>query len=173
MMEPAPAGRRRVAEVVVVLAIIAVVIGGGYVLLQQRVANILSNVTNSVGGSAATPASGGVSAQCRDQMTNLTNALEELDSRLSIGMNFSAYSDKVAAAKVAYDKLPSASLDSTCLALVGTPEENALNEYISAYTTWNACVSKTGCTNDSISTELQAHWTTATTLIEGAKRALP
>jgi hypothetical protein len=88
-------------------------------------------------------------------------------------MNFSQYSDKVGAAKVAYDRVPISSLDATCVSQVGTLEEDALNDYITAYNTWNDCISKTGCTNDSIKVSLQAEWTKATDTIQTVKSRLP
>jgi hypothetical protein len=162
-------------ELLLVVAIIAAVFGGGYLLLRQNVNTILSNVGNSVNGTVPTATAGSarVSQQCKDQTSGLTDALQELDSRLSVGMNFSAYSDKVAAAKVAYDKLPVSALDATCLSLVGSPEETALNEYITAYNTWNDCVSDVDCKNDSITPTLQGHWSKATDLLNNIKKSLP
>lgn len=166
-----PKRRLAITELVVIVAIIAAVLGGGYLLLRQNAAAILSNVASSVDD----PAAGGalVSQQCKDQMAGLSNALFELDSRLSVGLSFSDYSGKVADAKVAYDKLNISSLDSTCLSSVGGPEENAMNEYIAAYNLWNNCISDSACKNDSITTELQDHWSKAATILAATKTKLP
>lgn len=170
---PAP-GRRRIpfAELVVIIGIILAVLGGGYLLVRQNVSSILSTVGNSV-GPTPTATSATVSAECASQLKGLSDALFELDSRLSVGMNFNDYGQKVADAKVAYDRLKPSGLDSACLATAGAPEENALNDYIDAYNTWNDCVKKTTCKNDSITPSLQAKWSDATDILEKVKDALP
>lgn len=116
---------------------------------------------------------GSVSQACADALEDLTDALFELDSRLNVGMVFAAYSEKVADARVAYDRLKPAELDADCLRGVGSPAEDVMNEYIKAYSTWNDCITKTGCTNDSIMSELQAHWAKATSTLAEIKKRLP
>jgi hypothetical protein len=97
----------------------------------------------------------------------LFDALSGLNSRLSVGMNFSDYSSKLGDAKVAYDDLPISSLEQSCISAAGVPLEDALNAYITAYNTWNACISSaTTCNNDANTKALQAQWTIATTKID-------
>lgn len=114
-----------------------------------------------------------VSADCVKALSGLTDALTDLDSRLSLGMNFSAYSDKLAGAKVEYDRADFKSLDADCIYGLGKPDEDAYNEFGRAYNVWNDCLKKTGCTTDSIETELQTHWTNASTILREAKARMP
>jgi len=129
--------------------------------------------TGSVSPVSTPPPADGVSVACKSSLQPFSDALTELDSRLSVGLNFSDYSDKVGAAKVAYDRLPISSLDATCVDQVATLEEDAYNDYVHAYNTWNDCFSKTGCTNDSIKSSLQADWSKATDLLTTVKARLP
>lgn len=99
--------------------------------------------------------------------------LFELDSRLNVGMNFQAYSEKVADARVAYDRLKFSEMDADCIIGAAQPSEKAMNAYIRAYTTWNDCIGETDCDNDSIKPELQAEWSTATALLAEVKARLP
>lgn len=114
-----------------------------------------------------------VSSECAAALAGLTDALIEIDSRLNVGLTYANYSDRVATARVAYDKIKPTTLEADCLTGVASPEEDILNEYIDAYNVWNECIAKTGCTNDSIMTELQGHWTKATGLLTAVKKRLP
>lgn len=114
-----------------------------------------------------------VSQECADKLAGLTDALFELNSRLSVGIAFAAYGEKVANARVAYDKIKFNDLDPDCILGVGQPAEAAMNEYVNAYTTWNDCIQKTGCNTDSIQPQLQASWLTATATLAAVKGRLP
>lgn len=114
-----------------------------------------------------------VSADCAAALVGLTDALFELDSRLNVGLAFAAYSEKLADTRVAYDKIKFSNLDADCLRGAAQPAESAMNEYIKAYTIWNDCISKTGCSNESIKPQLQAHWSTATSTLAEVKKRLP
>jgi hypothetical protein len=127
----------------------------------------------SVSPVSTPPPANGVSTACKTTLQPFTDALTELDSRLSVGLSFSEYSDKVGAAKVAYDRLPIGSLDATCINQVGSLEEDAYNDYVHAYNTWNDCISKIGCSNDSIKSSLQDDWSKATDLLTTVKSRLP
>jgi hypothetical protein len=137
-------------------------------------------ITAACSGGSATLAPGqtpapptGVSQECADATKGLTDALSELDSRLSVGMSFAAYGDKVGAARVAYDKIHFDKLDATCISGVGQPAEDAFNDYVRAYNKWNDCISSTGCSTDSIKGDLQAEWSKATALLDALKKRLP
>lgn len=114
-----------------------------------------------------------VSSDCATALADLTDALFELDSRLNVGLSFAAYSEKLADARVAYDKVKFENLDGDCIRGAGQPAEKAMNEYIKAYTTWNDCIKKIGCDTDSVTPELQGHWTTSTTTLAEVKKRLP
>ena len=113
-----------------------------------------------------------VAVNCPDEMSDFIAALQELDSRLNVGMNFQEYSERVGDARVAYDKIDVEDLDDSCIEHVGVPAEDAMNAYIDANSTWNECISDPDCTNDSITAELQSKWAEATELIEEAENGL-
>jgi hypothetical protein len=98
--------------------------------------------------------------------------LEDLDSRLSVGLNFRDYGERVGDAKVAYDKIVIADLSPDCVSRVGAPAETALNDYIAADDRWNRCIKSLSCKTSSIESELQAKWSDATSQIHSAKAAL-
>lgn len=112
---------------------------------------------------------------CSAAFTDLQDTLGELDSRLSVGMNFEAYGTAVADARVAYDKTDFDHIDLpstdrfTCLGSVGIPLEKALNQYVAAYSRWNDCIQDYTCDNDSIDGELQGHWGKATRAVARSK----
>jgi hypothetical protein len=113
-----------------------------------------------------------VEADCADQLGDLVAALEELDGRLDVGLNFQAYSERAGDASVAYQRIDIEDLGPNCLERVGAPAEDALNSYISANNTWNDCIQDVDCDNDSITPDLQAEWANASESIEEAREAL-
>ena len=114
-----------------------------------------------------------LSTDCIAAMTPLVNGLEDMDSRLSVGLTFSEYSVKVGDLKVVYDKIKPSALDSACLATIASRAESALNDYVHAYNTWNDCIGKASCTNASIKSSLQDDWAKATETIRGLRTAMP
>lgn len=58
---------------------------------------------------------------CRDQLGRFADRLQELDSRLSVGLVFAAYSEQVGDARVEYDKLPIGEFQAPCLRNAGIP----------------------------------------------------
>lgn len=159
---------RRLAPIILVaVGVIALFAVGAFVVLGS------GGQSGSVSPVSTPPPAAGVSVACKTTLQPFTDALTELDSRLAVGLNFNDYSDKVGGAKVAYDRLPISSLDATCVTQVGSLEEDAFNDYVHAYNTWNDCIGKVGCTNDSIKSSLQADWAKATDLLTTVKSRLP
>lgn len=118
-----------------------------------------------------------VFSTCSATFSGLQDAVGELDSRLSVGMNFESYGTAVADVRVAYDKtdydIDLAPADRvSCLGSVGVPLEKSLNQYVAAYTQWNDCIQDFSCDTDSIDSELQAHWSKATRAAEKARANL-
>lgn len=131
-----------------------------------------SVVPGSVASGGTVPSSTPVAVNCPQPMKDFLLAIEDLDSRLGVGLNFQDYGTKVGDVKVVYDRIVPADLSGECATSVGTPAEAALNDYIAAYTTWNDCVGSTSCTQASITSQLQAKWADATEKINQAKNAL-
>lgn len=109
---------------------------------------------------------------CRQQLEPLAEALSDLDSRLSVGMNFQAYSDRVGDVRVAYDRVEFDALDDACIRGPGVQLEKALNSYTKAYRVWNTCIGDLDCSTDSIDKLLQQHWARATRQIRNAETML-
>lgn len=107
---------------------------------------------------------------CGKKIGPFMRELGDMDSRLDVGLNFSDYSTKVGDVRAAYGQIPPQSLFGACLtaALAG---QDALNDYISAYSTWNDCVGDINCDNDSITPDLQDSWAKATNKVASAKGA--
>ncbi len=108
---------------------------------------------------------------CGPELAAFVEKLADLDSRLTIGLTFADYGERVGDANVAHDRILVTDLSLDCLN-VGVDAEHALQAYVDAHTTWNDCIQDPACSNDSITTELQAKWAEATELIEKAQRAL-
>lgn len=111
---------------------------------------------------------------CTDTFEPLLDELRELDSRLDIGLSYDEYGDKVADVKVAYDGVRFRDVrdDFACIGDVGIPAENALNQYVKAYTIWDECFGDFNCDMDSVEPEMQQHWSKATVLVSRADRSL-
>ena len=107
---------------------------------------------------------------CLKQIGSLADKLAEIDSRLDIGLNYTAYSEKVADAKVAYDKIDFAA--AIALPSCRRPAillERALNQYVAAYRVWNKCFEAPDCSNDSVDGRLQKHWSNASGVLANVR----
>jgi hypothetical protein len=112
---------------------------------------------------------------CSNELAGLQDALSEVDSRLSVGLNYESYSTAVADVRVAYDRVDFDALGEgglDCLGKVAVRLERALNQYVDAYEVWNRCFEDFDCDVDSVQPQMQAHWAKATLAIEAADRAL-
>jgi hypothetical protein len=127
----------------------------------------------STGGKRAKERAGALKAYrvCESQVGPLLTALEQLHSRLDIGLTFQEYSNRLGD-KVAYDAAPFEQQSAACTSRVGVPAEAALNAYIRAYNTWNDCISDLNCSTDSINSQLQGPWATAASKLDRARAGL-
>lgn len=112
--------------------------------------------------------------QCTATLTDLQDALTELDSRLSVGLNYENYGTKVADASVAYDRTDMSALTENpdCLTGVGIYLERALNQYIKADATWDGCFDDIYCDMEDVQPDMQVRWGKATRALERADVAL-
>ena len=108
---------------------------------------------------------------CQNAIGDFLDGISGLDSRLDVGLNFSDYSREVSDAKVAHDRIDVTAISGNCLT-AAVAAESALEHYITAYNTWNNCVSDAYCSNDSITPSLQSQWAKATRQDERAREAL-
>jgi hypothetical protein len=106
-------------------------------------------------------------------MGGLIDSLSELDSRLTVGLNYDEYTNAVADVRVEYDQVPfDDANDPACLASVGVPAERAFNQHAKATRVWSSCFDDFNCSNDAIKPKLQRYWDKASTAVEEAKSGL-
>ncbi len=110
--------------------------------------------------------------ECEEQLGDLIGALDELDSRLGVGLTFQEYGTKVGDARVAYDAIAFGRLESLCTLDVAVHLENALNHYVDAFNDWNDCIGQLGCSLDENESDLQAFWRLATRELRDARQGL-
>lgn len=113
-----------------------------------------------------------VAKECRGQLGDFLSSLNELDSRLTIGLSYDEYLSEVGDVTVVYGRIPINKLDPLCLGTVGVMSEKALRKYSDAAELWRACFDDLSCEDDVIDPELQADWAAATRLIGQAQVAL-
>jgi len=111
-------------------------------------------------------------AECRKQTDGLMKKLQELDSRLSVGLTYQEFSTQVGNARVAYDQVPTGRLALDCLTGVAVHLEDAMNSYAKSESLWSNCIDDFSCDTDSIEPDLQAKWADATGAITKAKSGL-
>ena len=119
-----------------------------------------------VGSSAGATAQ--QSTGCSPQLRRLVNSLSEIDSRLSIGMNYAAYRAVVTRARVAYGLVPWKRTSGLCLSGVGVPAERALNAYARALGGWSQCIQRLTCDNQVSISFRQRQWALATPNVDRA-----
>jgi hypothetical protein len=110
--------------------------------------------------------------ECEQQLGSLLTVLEDLNSRLGVGIDYQEYGDRVGDIRVAYDQTPIRELDSRCVTDVGLSAEDAMNSYVKAGNLWEGCITDFGCDTDEIQPELQSHWSEASTSIREASQGL-
>jgi len=110
---------------------------------------------------------------CQSQVGGLVDSLEELHSRLAVGLTFSDYSEQVGTVRVAYDKVDVPKLGVDCLG-AAADGEIALNDYVAAYNVWNDCMDDLDCSADdeAVNSKLQAKWSVAGDKLDAARSAL-
>jgi hypothetical protein len=131
-------------------------------------------------------------AECEKVIAPFMDEVNELDSRLDIGLAYTAYSEHVADANVAYDRID---LNSDILRddsdhakncrQAARAGESALNSYVKAQQTWQKCAFDDGvyihnecgkcvvdCDGDDIAPLLRGNWSDAHRSLAAARRYL-
>jgi hypothetical protein len=110
-------------------------------------------------------------ADCRRDLGRWLRTLNDIDSRLSIGMSQSEYSAALGDVQIAYDRIDFDQIDVDCISEVGVPAENAFNQYVKANNRWDACIFDYDCDLDvDAMPKIQDRWARATLLLEKAGR---
>lgn len=84
---------------------------------------------------------------CAAALEDFTSALSEIDSRLSVGLNYAEYGDRLGDAQVAYDRIDIEGLQEispACLS-AAVPLENAYNDYLDVLQLWGDCIDDYDC----------------------------
>ncbi len=119
-----------------------------------------------------TPAPAAARSVCPGSVGIFVDALEGLRRELEIGLSYEAYAGEVDTIRKDYGRIPVKRLTLACLRAAGTPSERALDRYVAAANTWNACASKPGCGSSKIEAPLQKEWRVAAHFLGEAKKGL-
>jgi hypothetical protein len=109
--------------------------------------------------------------ECRNNIGDFLSELQDLDSQLDDGVNYSVYSIEIGDARKEYDDINVAGLEPGCVTAAASGEK-AFNSYIRAGRLWGDCIEDFDCSTDSIDPQLQSHWSNATQKIEAARTQL-
>ncbi|MEO6472316.1 MAG: hypothetical protein ABIR57_10280 [Aeromicrobium sp.] len=117
---------------------------------------------------------GETGALCKQMVQEFSDSLDDLNSRLSVGLKPDDYSGRLGDISVAYDKTD---WDKTpnvyCVQKVGVPLEDAYKDFVSAGSTWSDCIASYNCDVEKDKLPgMQKKWAHAGTLIERSKAAL-
>lgn len=114
--------------------------------------------------------------RCRTKVSPLIESLQQVNSRLAVGLNLDEYGDRLGDAQVDYDGLAGVAkrLDATCIAEVAVPLEASLNEYSKVLNVWNDCIADYYCdfNEGEPNDKAQAGWLKAGKKIDSARNAL-
>ncbi|WP_141007048.1 hypothetical protein [Nocardioides humi] len=113
---------------------------------------------------------------CTTATADLRTALNDVNSRLSIGLNYQDYGDKLGDVQVAYDGAIDEiiELGGDCLTTVGKPLENAFNQYIEVKNIWSDCIGDYNCdfSEGETNRKVQDRWAKATKILDRAEENL-
>lgn len=118
--------------------------------------------------------------RCRAAISSFLDAVQEVDSRLDVGLSYDEYSDAVGDASVERGRARDVGSFGRRCQRAFTAAEEAFHKYRSGASTWNDCISDvsvsiyfdTSCTFDDIDPEMQEYWADAHSLIETAFQRL-
>ena len=125
-------------------------------------------------GPAAKEPPPGVGPECEEEAGKFADGMQALNSRLSIGLTFEDYRDRVSDLQVTFDRDMSGvngRVSEECAKQVTSPLAKAYAFYQSAFDKWNRCVRQL-CEFATVKPKLQALWARATEVIQKARTAL-
>jgi hypothetical protein len=89
---------------------------------------------------AQAPGRGAAAATlCPSPYASMVKTLTAMEAQVQVGVNYSRYENLLVKVRTAYDRLPTNTASLACLNAVGIPSEQAMNNYIQASNSWNAC----------------------------------
>ena len=105
--------------------------------------------------------------KCKSQLGKFQAELDELDSRLNIGMANDEYGQRLGDIQVAYDAVDIPALKGECLS-TAVIFEDGFNKYIKAGTKWDSCIENYNCDEP----QVQPLWSQASLLLNEAEADL-
>jgi hypothetical protein len=112
-------------------------------------------------------------AECRREVGPWLLKLQNINSRLSVGITQGAYNTALGSARIAYDGTDVAKVHHECLSGVGVPAERAFRHYMRANSIWDDCIYDMYCNLDrDAMPEIQEQWAKASVLLERASTNL-
>ena len=105
-------------------------------------------------------------------MGELLTSLENLDGRVTGGLQYATYSQRVERVRTLYGRVAYKDLAFDCLTKVGLLAEAALNSYAKADSIWHGCVTDPGCDMPGTESEVRRRWRDASRSVRDAKRGL-
>jgi len=109
---------------------------------------------------------------CKAQLGELLTSLENLDGRVTGGLQYATYSQRVQHVRTLYGRVGYKDLAFDCLTKVGLLAEAALNSYAKADSIWHGCVTDPGCDMRGTESEVRRRWRDASRSVRDAKRGL-
>lgn len=110
---------------------------------------------------------------CTANIGPFVDSLNEMNSRLNVGLNYDEYSDFLGDIQVEYDKVDvdGASTIPGCIE-VAVDAEKAFNAYTKASNIWQKCFEDIYCENADVRPRLQRNWSRASSRLEEVQAAL-
>jgi hypothetical protein len=110
-------------------------------------------------------------SKCLSEVGPFLDSMQQIDSRLNVGMTESEFVARTGTAEVKHDQLDPHAISGACLT-AGADLETALNRYAKAANKWRNCIASFSCTFHKINRYMQAQWAAASVKITRAKTQL-
>lgn len=100
--------------------------------------------------------------RCVTAIKPLRSALDQIDSRLAVGLSYDDLGDRLGNARVAYDSINFKRLHPKCTYNPGIALESAMNQYIESLNRWQTCIDDYSCqVEGEVLRQLRAKWSQA------------
>jgi hypothetical protein len=109
---------------------------------------------------------------CRDETRRPLRRLEELNSRLLVGLNYNDPASYLGDVRVAYDRIDTYEVGASCRSGVIDPLEDGYNAHVRALRRWRRCINDYYCELSDIRKALRRRWSRAEELAEQAREHL-
>jgi hypothetical protein len=146
--------------------------GGGNAIRVGDVFKVTDQANDALADIADAAAAQREADKCRRQIGSLLGTLNEIDSRLDIGLSQTEYADFVGDASVVYDAIPFRRLTADCID-AAVHLENAFNHYITANSDWDDCIWDFDCDVErDVLSGMRIEWDDASRQLDKVERKL-